>query len=74
MEALDLAPVLGWLSEAAVGWGVRVRVRLQGCPPVAALGSFLLGVLPERLLIVRLGLLDGEGRSIGREAWRAHRA
>ncbi|MBI5499344.1 MAG: TIGR03960 family B12-binding radical SAM protein [Deltaproteobacteria bacterium] len=65
LEAVDLAPLLSALVESPIAWGLHVRVPLQGCPPPAALGSFLLGVPQEHLVLARLALLDANGGPVG---------
>ncbi|MBI5489976.1 MAG: TIGR03960 family B12-binding radical SAM protein [Deltaproteobacteria bacterium] len=65
LEAADLAPLLGAITDPPVAWGLRVRLPLVGCPPPAALGSFLLGVPSEHLVVARLALLDATGQAVG---------
>ena len=64
LESIDLAALLSGVVDVPLAWGLRVRLPVQGCPPPAALGSFLLGVPPERLVLARRGLLDADGATV----------
>jgi hypothetical protein len=64
LEPVALADVLGSLAPPEGGWGLRVRLPVQGCPPLAPLGAALFEAPAERLTLVRLGLLQGDGRAV----------
>jgi radical SAM-linked protein len=67
VRALDvarLADVLGDLAPSGVASGLRVRVPVQGSPPIAILGGVLFESPAERLLLYRTGLLDAAGRAV----------
>ena len=64
LEVARLTDVLGDLAPPGAASGLRVRVPVQGSPPIATLGSVLFESPAERLLLYRAGLLDAEGRAV----------
>jgi radical SAM family uncharacterized protein/radical SAM-linked protein len=64
VEAVAVDERLGPLAPPGVGWGLRLELPMQGCPPPAALGARLLEAAPEAVVAARVALLDGNRRPV----------
>ena len=58
VEPAAVGARLGALAPPGVGWGLRLVVPVQGCPPLALLGALLLDEAPGAVTAARAALLD----------------